>query len=146
MSILKVLSENNWRPRNPATEEEITRLKEAFQIDLPADYEEVLRTSNGCSLHGFKTPLIIWSIMEVLAHFREHDLYENIPHSLIFGGDSGGIIYCYDLRSKNSQGSYDVFLVYEDDSQYDKSFFRTSSLTDMVDRIVKNEEITREAN
>jgi len=144
VDIVELLKTNGWTPRKPATEDEILRLKEAFKIDLPRDYEQLMRASNGCSLEGFEAPLIIWSVMEVLALFREHDLYENIPQSLIFGGDGGGTDYCFDLRSKNDQGSYDVFFVKEDESFYDRVFFRTSSLTDMVVRIVNNENINHE--
>jgi len=82
--------------------------------------------------------------MEVLALFREHDLYENIPQSLIFGGDGGGTVYCYDLRTKNDKGNYDVFFVKEEEAYYDKIFFRTSSLTELVEKIVKNEKLNVE--
>ena len=141
MNILELLSKNGWTPRKPATEEEIRRLKETFKVELPEDYEQVLTASNGCSLYRFKTPLIVYSIIEVLALFREHDLYENIPQSLIFGGDGGGTVYCFDLRSENSLDSYDVFFVREDDTGYDKAIFRTPSLTDTVLKIINNEKI-----
>jgi hypothetical protein len=141
VNIVELLRKNGWTPRKPAPEDEIRRLKETFQIDLPEDYEQVLLASNGCSLYGFQTPLVIYSITEVLALFREHDLYENIPHSLIFGGDGAGTIYCYDLRAKNDQGSYDVFFVKEDEAYYEKIFFRSPSLTDIVIRITNNENI-----
>jgi hypothetical protein len=141
INIVELLRENGWTPRKPATEEDILRLKECFKVDLPEDYEQVLRASNGCSLYGFKTPLIVYSIVEVLALFREHDLYQDIPQSMIFGGDGGGTLYCYDLRSVNSQGSYNIFFVREDDIGYDKIIFQSPSLTDTVFKIINNEKI-----
>lgn len=144
MAAVELLSQNGWTPRKPATESEIQQLKETFKVELPPDYEELLARSNGCSLYGFEAPLIIWSIREVLAQFREHDLYEEIPESLIFGGDGGGTLYCYDLRRKNDRGSYDVFLVKEDEAFYDKIFFRTSSLSELIERIVNNERVNHD--
>jgi len=144
VNIVDLLKHHNWIPRKPATEDDVRQLKEKFKIELPNDYESLLQTSNGYSLSGFETPLIVWSTMEVLALFREHDLYENIPQSLIFGGDGGGTVYCYDLRTKNDKGNYDVFFVKEEEAYYDKIFFRTSSLTELVEKIVKNEKLNVE--
>jgi hypothetical protein len=141
INIVELLHKSGWTPRKPATEKDILSLKERFKIALPQDYEEVLRASSGCSLYGFKTPLIIYSIIEVLALFREHDLYEKIPQSLIFGGDGGGTLYCYDLRSTDSEEGYNVFFVREDDIGYDKIIYQSPSLTDMVLRIIDNEKI-----
>jgi hypothetical protein len=140
-NIVELLCENNWESRKPATAEELLRLRECFQVDLPEDYEEILRVSNGCSLYGFNTPLIIFSIREVLALLREHDLYESIPQSLIFGADGGGTLYCYDLRSKNNNGSYNVFFVREDEISYEKMIFRSPSLTDTISQIIHGNKI-----
>src|ERR1051325_12019202 len=103
MTIIQLSAANRWRPRKAAADEEIKKLAAAFKIELPRDYEQLLRESNGCSLEGFDTPLIIDSIFEVLALFREHDFYQEIPEVLFFGGDGGGTMYCYDLRAKNDQ-------------------------------------------
>ena len=144
MTALELLKQNGWNPRRPTPTEEIEKLKIAFVVDLPRDYEEVMLNSNGCSLSSFQAPLIIWSTIEVLALFREHDLYEHIPETLIFGGDGGGTLYCYDLRTKNSEGAYDVILVKEDEAVYERIFFRTSSLSELVQDIVNNEPINRD--
>ena len=141
MSALELLKQNGWNPRKPAPPEEIQKLKDAFKIVLPSDYEELMLNSNGCSVYQFEATLIIWSTIEVLALFREHDLYKGIPESLIFGGDGGGTLYCYDLRTKDEKGSYGVFLVKEDDALYDEIYYRTSSLTELLRHIVNNEPV-----
>ena len=143
MTALELLKQNGWNPRVPAAPAEIQKLQDAFKVALPDDYEEVLLNSNGCSLYEFKSPLIIWSTIEVLALFREHDLYQDIPESLIFGGDGGNTLYCYDLRTKDDKGSYEVFLVKEDDALYDEIFYRTLSLTELVQHIVNNEPVNK---
>jgi DNA-binding NtrC family response regulator len=43
--------------------------------------------------------------MEVLEIARDKDPYKNIPQSLNFGGDDGGIIYCFDLRPGKELGT-----------------------------------------
>jgi SMI1 / KNR4 family (SUKH-1) len=144
MTIIELLSMNQWIRHRPATDEELAKLAAAFKVQLPADYEQLLRESNGCSLEGFDTPLIVYSIGEVLALFREHDFYEEIPEVLFFGGDGGGTMYCYDLRAKNDHGTYDVVFVKEDAGTYDRIFFRSPSLTDVVTRIVNNEDLNTE--
>ena len=99
-NLIEKVTKNGWQARKPAAREEIDQLREKFKIALPEDYEQLLNYSNGGSLYGFRTPFILYSITEVLALFREHDLYESLPASLIFGGDGGGTIYTYDLSSK----------------------------------------------
>jgi hypothetical protein len=141
INIVEILHDNNWDTSKPAREEDLLQLKKSFKVDLPEDYEKLLQQSNGSGLYGFKTPLTIFTIREVLALFREHDLYKKIPQSLIFGADGGGTLYCYDLRSKNEEGSYNVFLVREDDIGYEKMIFQSPSLTDTILRIIDGEKI-----
>lgn len=135
-TIVQLVSENGWNGRKPATEEELQTLIKNFG-SLPDDYLALMRFSNGGSLYGFSTPLIVYSVIEVMALFSEHDLYENIPGTLIFGGDGGGSIYCFDLRNDDKK----VIVFREDTDGYDDLVNSVGSLTEMVMGIIKNERI-----
>ncbi len=135
-NIVQLVSENGWKSRKPSTSEELQRLIENFG-KLPEDYLELMKFSNGGSLYGFNTPLIVYSILEVMALYKEHDLYENIPETLIFGGDGGGKIYCFDLRNDDKG----VLIYNEDTDGYDDKVNSATSLTDLVKRIIGNEKV-----
>ena len=79
--LIALLSTQEWTQDRPATEQDIQTLEAAFG-QLPEDYRTLLLHSNGGSLHGKKTPFIAYSAREVLALFREKDLYKYIPQSL----------------------------------------------------------------
>ena len=137
IAIQNIFKSDFWRLRKPASEEEVKKLEEKFKISLPKDYEEILRFSNGGSLHGYSTPFIMYSIIEVLALYKEYDLYENIPQSLIFGADGGGTLYCYDLRLETPT----IFFVREDDINYEKIIYEALTLTDTILKITNNEKL-----
>ena len=59
-------------------------------------------------------------------------------------GEGNETMYCYDHRAKNDHGIYDVVFVKEDAASYDRIFFRSPSLTDVVTRIINNEDISTE--
>jgi hypothetical protein len=103
----------------------------------------LLLFSNGGSLYGKKTPFIAYAVTEVLALFREKDLYKYIPQSIIFGGDGGGTIYCFDMRADQEQH---VFFIREEDAgyvpdAYNNVVFNGTTLTDTLQRIVNNEKL-----
>lgn len=94
-------------------------------------------------MYGKATPFIVYTVVEVLALCRENDLYKYIPQSLIFGGDGGGTIYCFDLRP--GQGKQ-VFFIREEDAGYDPNaysniVFSGTTLTDTMYRIINNEKL-----
>ena len=136
-SIKELLQHNGWKERSPATDEDINHLKEKFRVSLPDDYEQLLRFSNGGSLYGFSTPFIVYSPVEVLALYKEGDLYINIPKALIFGGDGGGTLYCFDLRID----PHPVFFVREDEISYDDAIYKAASLTDTIQKVINNEKL-----
>ena len=135
--VKNILESDHWRIRKPADKEDVLKLKQKFKISLPEDYEEILMFSNGGSLQGYKTAFILFSIMEVLALYKEYDLYENIPESLIFGGDGGGTLYCYDLRYEKPS----IFFVREDNIGYEKIIYNSPTLTETILKIVNNEKL-----
>jgi len=140
--LIKLISTQEWDTQHPATAADIQSLEAAFG-NIPEDYKALLLFSNGGSLYGKKTPFIAYSVTEVLALFREKDLYKHIPQSLVFGGDGGGTIYCFDLRLDKGQS---VFFIREEDAGYDPNaynnlVFTGTTLTDTIQRIVNNEKL-----
>lgn len=136
-TIAELLQNTNWWLRSPTTDEELQSLRDAFGTTLPGDYEAFLRLSNGGSLYGFATPLIVFAVSEVLALFREHDLHENIPLSLIFGGDGGGTIYAFDLRHKDKP----VLFFREDRAQQYNAIYQTENLLQLINDVIENKQI-----
>ncbi|SFW12325.1 SMI1/KNR4 family protein [Chitinophaga sancti] len=140
--LINMISTQEWDSQNPAAASAIESLEAAFGA-IPEDYKALLLFSNGGSLYGKKTPFIVYSVAEVLALFKEKDLYKYIPQSLIFGGDGGGTIYCFDLRPDKGQ---QVFFIREEDAGYEPNaysniVFSGTTLTDTIQRIVNNEKL-----
>jgi len=141
-SLLALLQSHGWKGNIPVVPGEVETVAQRFGIArLPPDYQEVLTHSNGGSLYGFKTPLILFSVQEVLQLYREHDLYSHMAGSLIFGADGGGTLYAYDLRIHRESGAYQVFFVREDDSGYDKAIFRAPGLFSVAVRIIQGDKL-----
>lgn len=141
-TIIDLISIPDWDKQDPASPQDLQLLEAAFG-PIPEDYKALLLFSNGGSLYGKKTPFIAYSVTEVLALFREKDLYKYIPQSIIFGGDGGGTIYCFDLRA--GQGQH-VFFIREEDAGYDPDAYKNivfngTTLTDTLQRIVNNEKL-----
>ena len=141
-TLVELLKRHRWDANTPATPEALGNLAATFGA-LPADYRALLVEADGCTLRGFKTPLIVFSIREVLALHREHDLYTHVPQSLIFGGDGGGVLFAFDLRPGRGQR---VFAVLEEDTRaapdaWERLVFEGTTLTDLVERIVAGEKL-----
>lgn len=140
--LLSLLTGPHWNKQSPASPESVAALSAAFGA-LPAEYEALLAFSDGGSLTGRATPFIVYSVTEVLALFREHDLYRYIPRSLVFGGDGGGTIFCFDLRPGKEQR---VFFTREEEAGYEpevysRLVFEGTTLTDTIERVLNNEKI-----
>ena len=140
--LITLIKANDWNARYPAKEEDIATMEDTFG-PLPEDYKALLEFSDGGSIYDHGVPLIIYSIIEVLGLVRDKELYTHIPQSLIFGGNGGGVIYCFDLRpGKDKQ----VFFVSEQDAWfnpdvYNKLWYQGTTLTDTIQRIINNEKL-----
>lgn len=140
--LVSLLSKQAGNSRNPTDAADLAKLTATFGT-LPEDYEAILTYSNGISIYGKATPFILFSIREVLALHREHDLYEYIPQSLVFGSDGGGTLYCFDLRPGMDKR---VFFIREEYSRsdpdaYEQLTFQGSTLTDLIQRIIDNQKL-----
>ncbi|MBC7947050.1 MAG: SMI1/KNR4 family protein [Chitinophagaceae bacterium] len=134
--IIRLLEGINWDKRDSAPEGSIAELRATFGIQLPTDFERLFNYSDGGSTYSYKTPLTIYSTKEIIALYKEADLYDKIPQALIFGGDDGGIVYCYDLREKNVQGEFDVMAVYERTGTLDDPIFHCGGLHELIEALI----------
>src|SRR5437016_394113 len=65
--------------------------------ELPDEYLDVMRFSNGASGWLRGRYLIIYSVSEVIAVNRAADSASRVPGKLIFGSNGGGTSYLIDL-------------------------------------------------
>jgi len=88
------------RQNEPASAASIQLLLESCGIDLPDDYLEFLKLSNGAagtlpnSYH-----LILWPAERLVERNRAYEVQEYAPGIFIFGSSGGGEAYGFDARS-----------------------------------------------
>lgn len=83
-----------------ATEQSLDKLSAHFGVELPAEYVEFMRTTNGADGPiGNIEYLQIWSVEEVIdLEGGIDDIKEEHPEWLFFGGMGGGSDYAFDTR------------------------------------------------
>ncbi len=135
--ITELLIENGWLKNPPGKKEDIEKLEGGFNVNLPNDFKQILMFSNGGTLEGYQTAINIFHSDEILALYKEFDLYEDIPQSLIFGGDGGGIFYCYDLRKKDLP----ILIFSEDEMNYQNVQGHEESIMKMIEKLVKDKNL-----
>ena len=102
MSVIRRLKQRktHWDRVPPADESAIQALVEQSGVELPPDYLEFLRFSNGGDGHLGVEPgwFQIWSIEEVLETNSDLELPEELPGFFGFGGNGGGELFAFDMR------------------------------------------------
>ncbi|PJN48765.1 YrhA family protein [Bacillus mycoides] len=114
LEIEKIEKSFNDKLNTPATDSEVQKLrehtKEKFNVDLPSEYEEFLKTVNGLDfnglvLYGVDSPLLETEKDEQICGFIEtnESWYENeFQKDYLFLGDSNIAWFCKNL----SDGTY----------------------------------------
>ncbi|MDM5434366.1 YrhA family protein [Bacillus hominis] len=114
LEIEKIEKSFNDNLNTPATDSEVQKLrehaKEKFNVDLPSEYEEFLKTVNGLDfnglvLYGVDSPLLETEKDEQICDFIETNeiWYENeFQKEYLFLGDSNIAWFCKNL----SDGTY----------------------------------------
>ncbi|EMI9088935.1 MULTISPECIES: YrhA family protein [Bacillus] len=114
LEIGDILKSVNFNLNTPATDTEVHRLrkhvKEKFNVDLPSEYEEFLKTVNGLDfdglvLYGVDSPLLETEKDEHICGFIDTNeiWYENeFQKEYLFFGDSNIAWFCKNL----SDGTY----------------------------------------
>lgn len=90
-----------WRPELPVLEEEIRQLLEDSGLDLPEDYLDFLRHSNGGEgdLPVLPFNAVIWPAREIMENNRGYELRDFVPGFFAFGGNGGGEMLAFDTRT-----------------------------------------------
>lgn len=91
--VIEVLSqpERKWHRQPPACEAEMNKLLQACDLDLPAEYLDLLRFSNGGNGELALPPrlLMLYSIDEVIEAYQDEANRELYPGFFIFGSNGG---------------------------------------------------------
>ena len=88
---------SKFRGRAPVGAAEIERFRAETGVDLPTDYVEFLRQSDGGE--GFIGPnayVILWQLSELTELNNAYQVEEYVPGLLIFGSNGGGEAYAFD--------------------------------------------------
>jgi hypothetical protein len=119
-----------------ATEQSLDKLSAHFGVDLPAEYVEFMRTTNGAEGPiGTIEYLQIWPVEEVIDLDRGRaDIREEHPEWLFFGGMGSGSNYAFDTR-------YQPMPVVEIDMiDADNNEVRGGSFEEFLENLYKAEE------
>jgi len=94
--------ERNWTGLPPATEAEIEGLKNSIDVDLPKEFWDLLRFSNGGEGDIPLAPLIfkLDEIQEIIGLKNDEFYKSEFPNLLFFGGNGGLEMIAFDLRKK----------------------------------------------
>jgi hypothetical protein len=87
-------------PRQPpASDEAIAASEVALQMELPHEYVEFLKTTNGAE--GFIGPsayVMLWPVEQLDSLNHAYEIQKQAPGLLLFGSDGGGEAYGFDTR------------------------------------------------
>jgi len=103
-------SDLHWDRESPASSESIEDFVSKSGLNLPGDYLEFLRLSNGGEGELPVDPywFQIWPAEDVLEHNEEYQVKEILPGFFAFGSNGGGEMLAFDIRN---QGSWRVYMI-----------------------------------
>src|SRR5688572_13371141 len=88
----------NMRPRPGALESEIMEIESALGVQLPPDYVEFLRASNGAEGGIGHSHVVLFSLERVKSISKTYDLPRYSPGLVPFGDDGAMMVYGFDMR------------------------------------------------
>ena len=92
---------DNWiTTATQASEREMARLRQQAPTDTPAEYYELLRSTNGgeCDIPVQPWLLVLWSAGEVAEHNTGHEVERWWPGLFGIGTNGGGEMFAFDAR------------------------------------------------
>jgi hypothetical protein len=93
--------EREWLPKEPASAADIAQLPLKAQAELPTEYVELLRFSNGGEGPLALPPryFVLYSVRECIALFQgNRHIIEQFPGFMLFGSNGGGEYLAFDIR------------------------------------------------
>ena len=86
--------------RPPATDAAIIKCVEYLGGDLPEDYEQFLRMSDGGEGSVGSSYAAIWDVENLIAGNTRLNVREYNPDLVVFGSEGGEGAFCFDKRTK----------------------------------------------
>lgn len=84
---------------NPGASDDVLRAAvRDLKAELPPDYTEFLRTSNGGEGFVGKSYIALWRAEELKTLNDSYEVAQFAPGLLLFGSDGGGEAYAFDTR------------------------------------------------
>jgi hypothetical protein len=104
MSILEITKANasSWMPAPPASADAIARLVSSVAFELPPDYLDFLRVSNGGCGDIPVQPWCfdsLWAAEELVGCNRDYEVAKYCPGFFGIGSSGGGEMFAFDMRS-----------------------------------------------
>jgi len=99
-----------WNRENPASHDTIENLVVKSGLQLPKDYLDFLRLSNGGEGELPVDPFWfqIWPVDEVLEHNEGYRVKQHLPGFFVFGSNGGGEMLAFNIRE---HGSWPVYMI-----------------------------------
>jgi hypothetical protein len=90
----------------PASTNAIAAFETGAGFQLPKEYVDFLRMSNGGEgfvgdKPGDRAYIILWPVEELLTLNKAYDVQKYAPGLFLFGSDGGGEAYAFDLRKSS---------------------------------------------
>ena len=118
--------------REPSADQRIlTELTSFASSDLPLDYVELLKSSNGASGWLRGRYLIVYAADEVIAINRANATVKCVPGRLIFASNGGGTSYLLDLGKSQTTNVYRC-------EDVDLSFEASDRIACSIDEFIRN--------
>lgn len=103
MNVAEILSQRNrkWQSSRPAPESEVADLRSRSRAELPPEYLDLLRFSNGGEGPLALAPLWfqLYSVQDCLELCHNSEIIERFPTFVFFGSNGGIESMAFDLRT-----------------------------------------------
>jgi hypothetical protein len=139
---LKQLKAREWNPRAPASLDELKSLEQSLGVQFPADFRELLLYSDGGSIYGHTTRLILFSVDELDVYVREAEYEKDLPGMITIGTDSGDAIFFFDPYNRLERGAFAVFIADLGALSLKRFACVGQSITEVITRLLNNENLS----
>lgn len=102
LKVAEILNQpnRNWTSEPPASDDDILRLIQTYEVSLPEAYLDLLRYANGGVGELALPPRLfyLYNINEVIGMLGNEFYREGFPNFFFFGGNGGLELLAFDLR------------------------------------------------
>lgn len=140
---LESLSADDW-DRRPAGRWEgspgaapaaLAAAEAALGTRFPADYRELMLSSNGGELSGPEESITLERVEDLVERNTEERYEEGFPGMRVIGDNGGGAVYCYDPAGRLGHGEWGVYWVSLGDLAPENARFAGVDLSEVLRRI-----------